>query len=104
MVSSSAHSSDAAIYTTEQTCFGRFLELGYDDLGSLLLSQACTLNTNWKLSDGDVISCSRRLLAAEIDKSPFLINEKTRIICEWYAVDSKLVLNTNRNHGHCIKW
>jgi hypothetical protein len=49
-----------------------------------------------ELSIGDVISGIARLLAAEIDKPPLLTNEKPHITCERYAIDSKLVLNTNR--------
>jgi hypothetical protein len=48
------------------------------------------------LSFDDVTSGLGRPLAAEIDKLPLLTNEKSHITCERYAIDSKLVLNTNR--------
>jgi hypothetical protein len=48
------------------------------------------------LSTGDVISGLGRPLATEIEKPPLLTNEKSHITCERYAIDSKLVLNTNR--------
>jgi hypothetical protein len=49
-----------------------------------------------ELSNGDETSGSGRLLAAEIDKPPLLTNEKSQMTCERHAIDSKLVLNTNR--------
>jgi hypothetical protein len=48
------------------------------------------------LSTGDVISGLGRPLATEIEKPPLSTNEKAHIACERYAIDSKLVLNTNR--------
>jgi hypothetical protein len=49
-----------------------------------------------ELSNSDVTSDSRRHLEAEMDKTQLMINEKTHIICERYAIDLKLVLNTDR--------
>jgi hypothetical protein len=49
-----------------------------------------------ELSNGNVTSGSGRLLATEIDKLPLLTNEKSNIACEQYAMDSKLVINTDR--------
>jgi hypothetical protein len=49
-----------------------------------------------ELSIGDVTSGLARLLAAEIVKPPLLTNEKSNKTCEQYAVDSKIVLRTNR--------
>lgn len=48
------------------------------------------------LLTGDAIFVPERLLAAVIDKLPLVTNEKTHLICERYALDAKLVLNTNR--------
>jgi hypothetical protein len=48
------------------------------------------------LSVDDVIFRSRTPLAAEIDKPPLVTKEKSHITCERYAIDRKLVLNTNR--------
>jgi hypothetical protein len=48
-----------------------------------------------ELSIVDATSGLARLLAAELDKPLLSNNEKTHFICEQYALDSKLVLNTN---------
>jgi hypothetical protein len=48
------------------------------------------------VSTGDVISGLGRHLATELIKPPLLTNEKLHITCERYAIDSKLVLNINR--------
>jgi hypothetical protein len=54
---------------------------------------------------GDVTSGFGRLLAAEIDKSPFSeCSRKAHITCEWYGIETKHVMNTNRKHGHFIIW
>jgi hypothetical protein len=50
-----------------------------------------------ELSIGDITCDLACPLAAEIDKPKSLTNEKTHIACERYAIESKLVLNTNRN-------
>jgi hypothetical protein len=49
-----------------------------------------------KLSNGDVTSDLRRPLAAEIDIPPILSTEKTHITCEWYTIDAKHIMSTNR--------
>jgi hypothetical protein len=48
------------------------------------------------LSTGGVISGLASPLAVKIDKLPLLVNEKTLITCERYAIDLKLALNTYR--------
>jgi hypothetical protein len=49
-----------------------------------------------KLSNGDVTSDLRRPLPAEIDKPPLFTSQKTHITCEWYTIDAKHVLNTDK--------
>jgi hypothetical protein len=50
-----------------------------------------------ELSIGDVTSGLARLLAAEIDKSPFFDCRRiSHITCERYTIDAKHVLNTIR--------
>jgi hypothetical protein len=49
-----------------------------------------------ELLNGDVTSGLSRHLAAEIKKPPIFKNEESYITCERYAIDLKLVLNTNR--------
>jgi hypothetical protein len=49
-----------------------------------------------ELSNCDVISGSKRLLAVEIDKLSLMTNEKTQITCERYIIHTKHVLIANR--------
>lgn len=55
-----------------------------------------SLETVVDLSNGGVTSSSRHPLGAEIEKLPFLTNEKTYITCERYTIDSVFVLNMYR--------
>jgi hypothetical protein len=49
-----------------------------------------------KLSTGDATSSLGRPLAAKIGKLTLLPTEKTRLTGEWYTLDLKDVLNTDR--------